>query len=145
MDYFPLRREFQIAYLLVGAVFLGVSASLWLEGIPSEEGFWTFLHVARNLTVSVLGILLILRPLRSRVGIDARTLLFADGIMPERRIALERIAAIYSDRDRRMIVYLGTGQRVFIDYNFTRIDELLARLATKGILVLDRPLKKRAR
>lgn len=144
MRFFPLRREFQVAYVALGCVFLGVALYLWKGWMASPAGhdrvFWDLLC---NAVIVVLGIMLLLRPWRSRFGLDEESIYYADGFLPCRRIVLRDIHAVYSNGDKRMILYGTSGKRVFIDYTFERLEEFLAHLKAEGIIILDSPLKRR--
>ncbi len=143
MRYFPLRREYQVAYMLVGLIFLGVSVPFWLAWNTLPEGdSRAFLYLARNVTVVILGVLLVLRPWRSRLGIDDARISHADGFLPARVIPLDSIRGVYSNKGKRMIVYLGSGRRVFIEYTFEGLDDFLALLSQRNIPILDRPLRR---
>ncbi|MDR2054602.1 MAG: hypothetical protein LBQ10_01835 [Desulfovibrio sp.] len=142
MQYFPLRREYQVAYIIIGLIFLCVSAQFWIAwlALPADDS-WTFLYFVRNATVTVLGILLVLRPWRSKLGLDGKYISYADGILPSRRIALAGIRSVYSNKGKRMILYLTTGRRIFVEHTFEGLDEFLVRIAESNIPVLDKPLK----
>lgn len=92
--------------------------------------------------MTALGVLLVSRPWRSKLGVDGEYISYADGILPSRRIALAGIRSIYSNKGKRMILYLTNGRRVFVEHTFEGLDEFLARIAESNIPVLDKPLKR---
>lgn len=139
MKSYKLRKPFQWAYVIIGLIFLGVASYLWLYDAQKVQmrPERATMYLITDIAVTILGFLIVLRPWRCKLVISETALLYYDGIMPRRRYIWDEIIAVYSKRQRRMILFLHNGQQVFLDYNFSDIDGFLLDIKAHNIRILD--------
>lgn len=138
MNTFNMEKRNKKVYIVFGIIiyFLGClsilnslsvarKASRSIEGI---EIFFIFL-------VFVIGTVNILKAFLAKVSISTDTIVFSSGVLPNKIVKKEDIAAIHKPYVNKFVIYKKDGKKVTINYIFENLRDFNNKLKKMNVYI----------